>query len=80
MKLRSFNTFLHIALDYITHFETSETGNSYLLTIIDLTTQYGNTIPVKTLTAEGSIDKLLSHHQGLEIIDCNRLFCTQSIN
>ena len=56
------NPFSHIALDFITHFETSRSGNSYLLTVIDLATRYANAIPVKTLTAEESIDKLLNHH------------------
>ena len=56
------NPFSHIALDYVTHFETSSSGNSYLLTVIDLATRYANAIPVKTLTAEEMLDKLMSHH------------------
>ena len=54
--------FSHIALDYVTHFDTSHSGNTYLLTVIDVATRYGNAIPVKTLTAEESIEKLKSLH------------------
>ena len=56
------NPFSHIALDFITHFETSKNGYSYLLTVIDLATRFANAIPVKTLTAEELIDKLLNNH------------------
>lgn len=54
--------FAHIALDYITHLDTSHSGNSYLLTVIDVATRYANVIPVKTLTAEESLDKLFKCH------------------
>ena len=36
--------------------------NTYLLTAIDVAARYGNVIPVKTLTAEESIEKLKSLH------------------
>ena len=52
--------FSHIALDYITHFETSYCGNSYLLTVIDIATQFAVDIPDKTLPAEESLDKLFT--------------------
>ena len=54
--------FDHITLDYITHFETSEKGYSYVLTIVDVATRYANVIPVKTMTAEESLDKLNKYH------------------
>ena len=54
--------FEHVAIDYITHFDRSYLGNSYLLTIVDIATRFANAIPVKTLTAEECLNKLLSSH------------------
>ena len=54
--------FQHICIDYITHFDTSHSGNSYLLTIVDVATRFANVIPLKTLTAEETLNKLIDFH------------------
>ena len=54
--------FSHIALDYVTHFDTSHSGNSYLLTVIDVATRYATVVPLKTLTAEETLAKLKECH------------------
>ena len=54
--------FAHICIDFVTHFQTSYSGNTYLLTIVDVATHFANAIPVKTLTAEECLDKLINFH------------------
>ena len=54
--------FAHICIDFVTHFQTSYSGNTYLLTIVDVATRFANDIPVKTLTAEECLDKLINFH------------------
>ena len=48
--------FAHICIDFVTHFQISYSGNTYLLTIVDVATRFANAIPVKTLTAEECLD------------------------
>ena len=54
--------FAHNCIDFVTHFQTSYSGNTYLLTIVDVATCFANAIPVKTLTAEECLDKLINFH------------------
>ena len=54
--------FAHICIDFVTHFQTSYSGTTYLLAIVDVATRFANAIPVKTLTAEECLDKLINFH------------------
>ena len=52
----------HVCIDFITHFQTSHSGYTYLFTIVDVGTRFANAIPVKTLTAEEFLVQFINHH------------------
>ena len=75
--------FDHVCIDFITHFDTSHSGFTYLLTVVDVSTRFANAIPLKTLTAEESLVGFINFHcykygfPGEITTDCGRQFTSK---